>query len=196
MHTGGLDLPLRNVFDGSAIAEPITAQWGSREGTLTLGYAVRPWLAVRVQGTHGDEIHWESTGYRGPFEDVPPTGVFFSAEADMHTVGAVLVAVSAGPLRVGVGPSITRIQVQAWSPAESFAPTTESRVGWVLELGASLPLGRRFLADLSLQRHWVGSEEIGPYPLHDLSGQLSTTYPATRVSFDHTFFKVGLGVRW
>lgn len=195
MHTGGLDLPLKSLFDGSPIAEPITAQWGSREGTLTLAYAVRPWLAARVQATHGDEIHWGSMGYHGPFEDFM-AGVFFSAEADMHPVGAALVAVSAGALRFGVGPSITRIQVQALSPAESFAPTTESRVGLVLELGASLPLGRRFLADLSWQRHWVGSEEIGPYPLHDLSGQLSTTYPATRVSFDHSSFKVGLGVRW
>ena len=196
MHTGSLDLPLKNVFDGSAITEPITAQWGSREGTLTLGYAMRPWLAVRVQGTHGDEIHWDSIGYHGPFEDLSSAGVFFSAEVDMHPVGAALVAVSAGPLHVGVGPSITRIQVQASSPGESFAPTTASRVGLVLELGASLPLAGPLLVDLSLERHWVGSEEIGPYALHDLNGGLVTSFPATRVSFDHTAFKAGLGVRW
>lgn len=173
----------------------ITTHWGSNEVAMTLGYAVRPWLGIRVQGNHGSEIDWESSGYHGPYDDAL-AGVFFSTEAKLRPVAAALVSVSMGPLHVGVGPSITRVEIQTFSPAEQFPSRTESRAGVMLELGAGLPLGRHLLLDLSLQRDWAGSEEIGPYPLHDLSGQLSTTFPATRVSFDHTSFKLGLGVLW
>ncbi len=59
-----------------------------------------------------------------------------------------------------------------------------------------MPQGSRLFLDLSLQKQWAGSQEFGPYALHDVEGLLAATFPRTRVSFDHTAFKMGLGVRW
>ncbi len=132
MRTAGLDSP-ESIFGGAAVTNPWTIQWGtptSGEGTVTIGYAIRPWLEVRLQGGRGGDIHWETMGYRGPFEfNISSPGVSFSTEVDIRPVGAALVAVSFSGLRFGVGPSLNRVEVRSFSPENEFAPWTRSRPG-------------------------------------------------------------------
>ena len=137
---------------------------------------------------------WTS-GHHGAFED-SFEWVSVSTPVDRRPVGTALVAMSVSSLRVGLGPSVSPDEVQAYGTERDFAPVKRSRTGLVLEVAVSLPDRGRFFVDVSVQRHWLGSQEIGPYPIHDTSGDLATTFPATRVSFDHTSMMLGVGLRW
>ncbi len=195
MHAGALDQPVLNPINGSTIEYPLMSESKSMLSGLTLAYAIQTWLEIRVEANRGGGIEVWASGHHGSFEDLYD-GVSLSTRADSRPVGTALVAMSVSSLRVGLGPSVSRVEVQAYGSERDFAPAKRSRTGLVLEVGVSLPDRGRFLVDVSVQRHWLGSQEIGPYPIHDRSGDLATTFPATRVSFDHTSMKLGVGLRW
>jgi hypothetical protein len=99
------------------------------------------------------------------------------------TVGAryKFMEVSAGPARYSL---VTEFTDEDYVLASS----TESKMGFVVEGGAALPLYARLFLELRGQYRAVGETEIGPY-------QISTrTIPATPVDFSHLFLAFGVGL--
>ena len=139
---------------------------GSGTGAgIAAGYAWRPWLELRG-------IWIGSLGMGG----VDMDGWQFEGRL---TAGAVVAALTPGPVRLGVGPAVYSVSVS------SGASGGGTKLGWLWEVGLRFPQRSRILVDLAVQRRAVGELDVEVAPSYTVSG-----------SFSHTVALLGLGVRW
>ena len=95
-------------------------------------------------------------------------------------------------MRLGVGPAIFTTNV--WRTDEPGEPVKKNnKIGFLIDFGLAIPTDHHFFAELKVQYRKVGRMEIGPFM--DTGKILTATLPATKVSYDHWFMGLGLGIR-
>lgn len=113
-----------------------------------------------------------------------------------HTVMtyATVFSLQAFPaLRIGLGPALHRVGSQKSSGLDTKI-RHQSRLGLVADLAVVFPADTRFFLDVRAQYRLVGSADVGPFEEEGFD-QVSS-FPASRVGFNHGFFGAGFGVRF
>ena len=95
-------------------------------------------------------------------------------------------------MRLGVGPAIFTTNVwRTDEPGELVKK--DNKIGFLIDFGLAIPANYHLFAELKVQYRKVGRVEIGPFM--DTGKILTATLPATKVSYDHWFMGLGLGIR-
>ena len=101
-------------------------------------------------------------------------------------------------LRVVAGLALSGVDVarraggnMAWIEAPAGPGAQTTRAGFVLYGGFASPSRKRVFAEISVQRSIVGSVDVGPS-----AGSTMVAVPRTRVSFNYTTIRMGLGLRF
>jgi len=111
------------------------------------------------------------------------------------TVAPILSLQASKSIRFGVGPALHIAKVQETSVPAGPAERTR-KVGFVVDLGVTVPAESRFFLDLKVQYHRVGGVSIGPYEMTSFhTGEVIAAFPETRVTYDHWSIGAGFGVR-
>ena len=117
---------------------------------------------------------------------------FLTVDHAVTTVAPILSLQASKSIRFGVGPALHIAKAR-----ERAGPAERTRkVGFVVDLGVTVPAESRFFLDLKVQYHRVGGVSIGPYEETSFhTGEVITAFPEARVTYDHWFIGAGFGVR-
>ena len=112
---------------------------------------------------------------------------FLSIDYSVSMVASTFSVQSEG-MRLGAGPAIFTTNV--WNFAASGGPVKkDNKIGFLIDFGLAIPANYHFFAELKVQYRKVGRVGIGPFMD---TGRILT---ATKVSYDHWFMGLGLGIR-
>lgn len=152
---------------------------GDQTRTLDVSYALRSWLRVRAQ-FGGADLGW-TMGYHAPWG-------YLGVRQRVGTTAALLV-VGEG-VYVGVGPSMNQVRIGP----EYQRTRSVARFGTVLHVGLRVPERKRFFVTVTAQYHYIGSVDIGPYPVsYTLTSDSTVTLPRTSVSASYRALRFGFG---
>ena len=116
---------------------------------------------------------------------------FLSIDYSVSMVASTFSVQSEG-MRLGAGPAIFTTNV--WNDDGSGGPVKkDNKIGFLIDFGLAIPANYHFFAELKVQYRKVGRVGIGPFM--DTGRILTATLPATKVSYDHWFMGLGLGIR-
>jgi hypothetical protein len=125
-------------------------------------------------------------------------GSSLSLYTSVRSVGVSAMFSIGDVLRIGAGPALYAVDVtrgdggnMAWIEAPAGPGAQTTRAGFVLYAGLASPSRKRVFAEISAQRNIVGSVDVGPS-----AGSTMVAVPRTRVSFNYTTIRMGLGLRF
>ena len=119
---------------------------------------------------------------------------YLTVDHAVTTVAPILSLQASKSIRFGVGPALHMAKAQETGyPAGPVERTR--KVGFVVDLGVTVPAESRFFLDLKVQYHRVGEVSIGPYEKTSFYTGEVNAFPEMRVTYDHWFIGAGFGVR-
>jgi len=189
MRASGFDDTSPEISGTRGYAHPFSYTGFTHEGAswmIAAHYVVNPRNEVGL--IVSDAPIGRTYGFHEPFNYID---IHYSA----RTVAPTLSVRLSDAFYVGVGPALyTTKASQGYYYAGAVRSYSATKVGALVEVGASVPVRLRFFVTASLQYRYVGNATIGPFesavPDHP------ATLPATSVSFNHVFVSIGVGVRF
>jgi hypothetical protein len=173
------------LFCTGSVSHPFTRASGGTS-TLALGYAVKPWLDLRVQST--------ASGLGETFGYHAATDAYVFLRQSVTTVATLAMVSAGGTWWVGAGPSVNAVAIDRTDAPGGPAFRT-TRLGVVVALDVTTPAHSLFFFDVMAQYHYVGAPSVGPFSSTGFLAAGATTMPPVNASFNHAVIALGLGIR-
>lgn len=108
------------------------------------------------------------------------------------TTCAPVISGQAYGFRISIGPALYVVK----SAQDQGINQQANKIGFLLDFGLTFPEKSRFFVELKGQYRLVGETIIGPYEEKSLWDDVSSTFPAAKVNYNHWFLGGGIGFRF
>lgn len=186
MTASGFDDTSYGLFSSKPIGHPFSTT-GIGHTLIEVHYLIKDHFSVGA--ILGNSSIGETLGYHDPL-------CYLFIKYSVKIYAPVFSVLSHG-FRLGIGPAwyianATRTDAGGGTPSKSV-----NKLGFLFDLGLNVPENSRFFFELKVQYRSVGKIEIGPYESKFETELLkeSSTFPASKVSYNHFFVGIGVGFR-
>lgn len=172
-----------NSFFGRTTVYPLTN--GAPSWMVNVKYYFKSPFALSV--LLGNTNFGYTAGYAGGF-------LTLSIENSAFVIAPVVSINEYDVLRIGIGPSLYFISVNDEERDPQNSTYSQTKIGFMLDIGLRITGLAGFFADLTVQYRRVGNVEIGPFTAEFLDN--SAVLSKASINFDHSLIGVGIGRRF
>ncbi len=176
---------------------PMSATGDAGSLGISLSYRFAPRHAVALAWEH--EALARTLGHHtAPNPSYLDTSrdLFLETAVEVTTVSA-RICLGGAPLRAEAGPALHFVEMRDRPGPGTGETTRETKFGFVMGAGASIPPDSRVFLDVGVQYRGLGTVRRGVLPASFPGDSSSTlTLPGRSIPLSHAVITMGLGVRW